>query len=91
MSFKTVFASLPLLWTCASALPAGPGFWANGTSSPVYSGPEVQIAGAYNLIDTYDSSNWLSKFDVQNIPDPTRTSHPGAVLCFYYFVLLIFL
>ncbi|KAL6712675.1 hypothetical protein ACN47E_000552 [Coniothyrium glycines] len=72
MSFKLVFASLPLLWTCAFALPAGPGSWENSTSSEVHSSPEIHTAAAYNLIDTYDSSNWLSKFDVQDIADPTH-------------------
>jgi hypothetical protein len=71
MSLKTFFVSITLLWRCATALPAGPGSWPNGTSF-VHPTPEVHTAAAYNLIDTYDSSNWLSKFDVQDISDPTR-------------------
>jgi hypothetical protein len=67
MSFKSLITSLPFLWNCASALPAGPGFWENGTSSPVHSSSGVHTSAAYNLIDTYDTSNWLSKFDVQDV------------------------
>ncbi|KAF1830405.1 mixed-linked glucanase precursor [Decorospora gaudefroyi] len=71
MSFKSFFVSLPLLWRYTTALPAGPGSWPNGTSF-VYTSPEVHTAATYNLIDNYDASNWLSKFDIQTIPDPTH-------------------
>lgn len=66
MSLKTYFASIPLLWSCATALPAGPGFWPNGTSSQTF---DVHTSAAYSLIDTYDGSNWLSKFNVQAVSD----------------------
>ena len=72
MSFRTRFFSIPLLWRCTTALPAL-GSWPNGTSSarPTY---DIHTAAAYSLIDTYDSSNWLNRFDVQDISDPTRRS-----------------
>lgn len=69
MSLKTLSASLPLLWASVTALPAGPGIWENGTTSHV---SDVQTSAAYTLIETYDASNWNSKFDVQAIPDPTH-------------------
>jgi len=69
MSVKAMFMTLPLLWRCATALPAGPGFWANDT--PSYT-PDFQASAAYSLIETYDASNWISKFNVQAIPDPTH-------------------
>ena len=34
-------------------------------------GMSFALAQAYNLIDTYDASNWLSSFTVENIGDPT--------------------
>jgi hypothetical protein len=68
MSFKSFITSLPLLWSSVRAFPAGPGF-PNNRSSVVN---DVSIQAAYSLIDTYDASNWLSKFDVQAIADPTR-------------------
>jgi hypothetical protein len=72
MSLKSLLISLPILWRGATALPAGPGSWPNGTSY-VYSSPDgVHASAAYNLIDTYDASNWVNKFDVQDIADPTR-------------------
>jgi hypothetical protein len=70
MSLKTIAVSLPLLWRSATAFPAGPGFFPNG-STPSAMG-EVSINAAYSLIDSYDASNWMSKFDVQDIADPTR-------------------
>lgn len=67
MSLKSFIASLPLLWNCATAHPAfsnGPKF-PNNVTSPV---EDVHAnAAAYSLIDSYDSSNWLSKFDVQAV------------------------
>jgi hypothetical protein len=68
MSLKSFIASLPLLLSGVTAFPAGPGF-PNNRSSPVN---DVSIQAAYSLMDTYDSSNWLSKFDVQAIADPTH-------------------
>ncbi|KAH7402537.1 endo-1,3(4)-beta-glucanase-like protein [Pyrenochaeta sp. MPI-SDFR-AT-0127] len=69
MSFRTIILCLPFLWRSSKAHPAGPGFWPNGTSS---STSDVYTSAAYALIDTYDASNWISKFDVQAIPDPTH-------------------
>jgi hypothetical protein len=68
MSLKTLAVSLPLLWGGATALPAGPGFWPDGPS-PSASPPNntFHTSSAYNLIDTYDASNWLSKFNVQDV------------------------
>jgi hypothetical protein len=66
MSLKTIAVSLSFLWRCTTAFPAGPGVWLNGTS-PSASG--FQRSAAYSLIDTYDASNWLSKFDVQDVSD----------------------
>jgi hypothetical protein len=66
MSFKSLLSSLPILWHCATAFPAGPGVWPNG-SSPVPPTSDVQIESIYNLIDTYDASNWVNKFDVQDV------------------------
>jgi hypothetical protein len=65
MSFKTFAVSLSLLWRCTTALPAGPSVFLND-STPFASG-DVHISAAYNLIDTYDASNWLNKFDVQDV------------------------
>jgi len=72
MSFKSLFVSIPLFWRCATALPAGPGSWQNGSSFVHPSEDGFAASAAYNLIDTYDASNWVSKFDVQDIADPTR-------------------
>jgi len=68
MSVKAMFMTLPLLWRCATALPAGPGFWANDT--PSYT-PDFQASAAYSLIETYDASNWISKFNVQAVSAST--------------------
>jgi hypothetical protein len=68
MSLKTVAVSLSFLWRCTTALPAGPGVWPNSTITST-STSDVHISSAYNLIDTYDASNWLSKFDVQAVSD----------------------
>lgn len=65
MSFKAIAISLSLLWRSSVALPAGPGFWPNGTSPITTS--DVHASAAYSLIDTYDASNWLSKFNVQAV------------------------
>jgi len=81
MSLKSLLLSLPILWRGATALPAGPGFWANG-SSYVYSSDDIHASAAYNLIDTYDASNWVNKFDVQDIGDPTRMC-TGKTLCHF--------
>lgn len=67
MSLFKSFAPLPLLWLCVTAIPAGPGYWPNGTSSDIVGG-EFNAA-AYGLIDNYDGTNWLSKFDVQAVSD----------------------
>jgi hypothetical protein len=66
MSFKAIVAFFPTLWQCTTAFPAGPGFFPNGTS-PLVTTSDVHISSTYNLIDQYDASNWLSKFDVQNV------------------------
>ncbi|KAF2032169.1 endo-1,3(4)-beta-glucanase-like protein [Setomelanomma holmii] len=70
MSFKAVVISLSLLLRSSTALPAGPGYWANGSSSVTTL--DVHTTAAYNLVETYDASNWLSKFNVQAISDPTH-------------------
>ena len=58
-------AAFPLLWLCATAIPAGPGWWPNGTSSDTVEG-DFSVA-AYGLIDTYDGTNWLEKFYVEAV------------------------
>jgi hypothetical protein len=68
MSLKAIVVSFSIFWSCTTALPAGPGFWPNGTLT---STSDVHISAAYNLIDTYDASNWLNKFDVQAVSDCT--------------------
>jgi hypothetical protein len=65
MSFKAIVVSLPVLWRCTTALPAGPGVWPNGTSPSA--SDLFHTSAAYSLIDTYDASNWLSKFNVQDV------------------------
>ncbi|KAH6018953.1 hypothetical protein HBI83_115830 [Parastagonospora nodorum] len=70
MSFKSIAVSLPLLWRCATALPAGPGFFPNGSTPSATS--EIHSSSVYGLIDNYDAGNWLSKFDVQDTSDPTH-------------------
>ncbi|CAI6337774.1 unnamed protein product [Periconia digitata] len=68
MSFKSLVATLPLLFNQATAIPAGPKA-PNNETSPV----DLHLnAAAFSLIDSYDASNWLSKFDVQRIADPTH-------------------
>lgn len=64
MAFRAVILYLPVLWRGATALPAGPGSWPNGTVSPV---SDVFTSAAYSLIDTYDANNWISKFDVEAV------------------------
>ncbi|KAF2659298.1 glycoside hydrolase family 16 protein [Lophiostoma macrostomum CBS 122681] len=72
MSFRATLVSLVLLWNGVTAFPAGPGYWdPSSPQLPPINGSDVH-AEAYSLIETYDSSNWLSKFDVQAIPDPTH-------------------
>ncbi|ORY08744.1 endo-1,3(4)-beta-glucanase-like protein [Clohesyomyces aquaticus] len=56
MSFTTFLSSLALLIAGATAFPSN----------------VSKLAAAYALQDSYDSSNWLSKFDVQAINDPTH-------------------
>lgn len=77
MSFRSFIVSFPFLWSCATGRPAysnGPKFPDNVTS-PV---DEFHVdAAALSLIDTYDSSNWLSKFDVQAVRIPI---HPYSLL-----------
>jgi hypothetical protein len=88
MSLAKSIAALPFLWLCATAIPAGPGYWPNGTSSEIVEGDFN--AAAYGLIDNYDGTNWLNMFDVQavsksfdqkksanirQIADPTRASY----------------
>ncbi|KAH7406122.1 endo-1,3(4)-beta-glucanase-like protein [Phaeosphaeria sp. MPI-PUGE-AT-0046c] len=69
MSLVAATAYLLVLLCCATAFPAGPGVWLNGTS-PLTS--DALDLAAYSLIDSYDASNWLGKFDVQDISDPTH-------------------
>ncbi|KAF2258363.1 endo-1,3(4)-beta-glucanase-like protein [Lojkania enalia] len=69
MLINKLISFLPLFWTATKAFPAGPGYFPNNVSSPV--APDFST-NAYGLIETYDSSNWLSKFDVQAIADPTH-------------------
>ncbi|KAH7127083.1 endo-1,3(4)-beta-glucanase-like protein [Dendryphion nanum] len=71
MSYKTFIASLPFLWNSVTAFPAGPGYFPPNTSPEPPSNKTV-FASAFGLTETYDASNWLSKFDVQAIPDPTH-------------------
>ncbi|XPS71583.1 hypothetical protein M3J09_003761 [Ascochyta lentis] len=73
MYLKKVIATLPLFWLCATAIPAGSARWPNSTSSVVVGDSN---ATTYKLMDTYDDTNWLNKFDVQAIPDPTRMICP---------------
>jgi hypothetical protein len=68
MSLKSTLASLVLLWNGVTAFPAGPGHW----DSPSPSSNGSDFHASYSLLDTYDASNWLSKFDVQAIADPTH-------------------
>jgi hypothetical protein len=75
MSLTTTIVSLSILWRCATALPAGPGFFPNGTSPLVSSSDDFHISSSYNLIDTYDASNWISKFDVQNVSNAMSKIH----------------
>lgn len=74
MSLKSLFVSAPLLWRGVTALPAGPGSWTHGNST-IVSSSDFSAAAAYNLIDTYDASNWASKFNFEDIADPTRMHH----------------
>lgn len=71
MYSRSFFAALPFLWSCATAAPApaGPKAPFNETS-PVDFHLE---AAALTLLDTYDASNWLSKFDVQAVRTTTPT------------------
>ncbi|KAF1945093.1 mixed-linked glucanase precursor [Clathrospora elynae] len=73
MSLKALVVSFPLFWgfTTAFRLAAGPGSWLKGPSF-IFSSFNFHISTEYHLIDTYDASNWMAKFDVQNISDPTH-------------------
>ena len=64
MSLKAAILHLPIFWYCCTALPAGPGYWPNGTSLPA---SDFSALEAFSLIDVYDGSNWLNKFDVQAV------------------------
>jgi hypothetical protein len=59
-SCGVLFVSLALYYRTSS--------WPNGTSTST-STSDVHISAAYNLIDTYDASNWLNKFNVQAVSD----------------------
>lgn len=76
---------LPLLWHSVSATPAGPGVFPAGYQSPAVnsSDGEMSVEG-YGLIEQYDSSNWLSKFDVQAVS--TCLSVRGCLLTVYRLV-----
>ena len=65
MSLARSIAALPFFWLCATAIPAGPGYWPNGTLSEIVGGDFH--AAAYGLIDNYDGTNWLNMFDVQAV------------------------
>ncbi|KAF2275967.1 endo-1,3(4)-beta-glucanase-like protein [Westerdykella ornata] len=68
-----LFVLLPLLWSGVSAKPAGPGYFPPGYHSPPVNGSDGEVSvKAYGLIEQYDSSNWLDKFDVQAMADPTH-------------------
>ncbi|KAF2022149.1 glycoside hydrolase family 16 protein [Aaosphaeria arxii CBS 175.79] len=69
MFLRVPVASLALLIIGVKGLPAGPGYFPSNV--PVTNTTTVSAA-AFGLIDTYDASNWLSKFDVQAIADPTH-------------------
>lgn len=71
MSYKSLIFSLPILWNGATASPAGPGSWTHGKSNVVAT--DAAAAAAYTLIDNYNAANWLTKFNFENIADPTRT------------------
>jgi hypothetical protein len=67
MSSRFFIASLPLLWSCVTAVPAGPGYFPpNEKALPPVNGSDFSIK-AFGLMETYDTSNWLSKFDVQAV------------------------
>ncbi|KAF2000239.1 glycoside hydrolase family 16 protein [Amniculicola lignicola CBS 123094] len=72
MYFRALFVSLPLLWTGVAAFPAGQGpLTGNATIYPRDDHRSIDRR-AITLIETYDKSNWLSKFNVLNIADPTH-------------------
>jgi hypothetical protein len=70
MSLPSFFTYLPLFWLCVTAVPAGPGWWPNGTH-PI---DDDFHTAAYGLIETYDGTNWLNKFDVQDVGDLSKAS-----------------
>lgn len=82
MFLKAAIASIPLLGSAvASPLnqspfkssdqkvsPArGPSFIFHKTSPTIESNYQIEAAQAYTLQDTYDASNWFSKFSVQTV------------------------
>ena len=70
-------AAFPLIWQCATAIPAGPGWWPNGTSSDVVE-DDFSVA-AYGLIDTYDGTNWLDKFYVEAVSSCIKWSNDANI------------
>lgn len=67
MFLKSFIVPLSSLWLGVTAIPAGPGYYGpNMTKLPPVDGDTV-FAQAFGLIETYDASNWLSKFDVQAV------------------------
>jgi hypothetical protein len=75
MSLMSFVVSCSLLWRCTTAFPAGPGAWPNGSSPSATDGLH---ASAFGLIDTYDASNWLSKFWVEDVSDVHGTLNTVA-------------
>jgi len=65
MSLIQSIAAVSLFWLHATAIPAGPGWWPNGTSSDIVDSDFS--SAAYGLIDSYDGSNWLNMFNVQAV------------------------
>ena len=75
MSIKSIALTLTFLWDCVTALPAhstpATQFWEKDTTDVSFVNGSVLHAAAYSLVDTYDASNWLSKFDVQAVSQKT--------------------
>jgi hypothetical protein len=90
MSLPKFLTYLPLLWVCATASPAGgsgptnqyvmnagrPPWWPDSLypSTEGFTPANPVYPTAYTLKDTYDSSNWLNKFDVQAVSHPLLTA-----------------
>lgn len=64
MTRVAITVYLSLLWRCANALPTGPEALLNITSRSI---DEVETLATYSLIDSYDASNWLSRFDLHDV------------------------